>query len=820
MNDKTLVTLEFPKILDQVQELASFSAGKEAIAGLLPSSDLETCRKRVAQTTEARLLLETRPSTHLGGAHDVREAVQRAAVGAVLTPRELLEIGDTLGASARLRSAILKDDLDIPWLRRRAQNLTENRPLTEALEQTLSDRGEILDSASPALRRLRQEMRTAQGRLVDRLNSMVSSTEHRSSLQEPIVTMRNGRYVIPVRSDSRSKVPGIVHDQSASGQTVFVEPLVVTELNNRLKELQLEEEREIERILRELSDRVASHGPELRATVEALIEIDVAFAKAKYASAQNAVPPRFNDVGRTNLIQARHPLLRGDVVPTSIWLGSEFRVLIITGPNTGGKTVALKTVGLLTVMGQAGLHVPADEESELAVYPKIFADIGDEQSIEQSLSTFSSHMRNIVSMLPDIDAHSLVLLDELGAGTDPAEGAALARAILTALLESGARAVVTTHYSELKTFAHEEDGVENASVEFDVERLTPTYRLIIGLPGRSQALAIANRLGMPQRVLAIARQNVSAGAVRVEKLLAQIQNERRDIGQLYARARDLHDDARKLRDRLQGELRSVKREREDILAEARVEAANTLRDLRAQLRSIEETAGSTASRREQRDLRARVDEVQAASAAKLGSRTVAADSGNRRCSRCAPARPCRSCPCSNKVPCWPRVTAKRRCSSASSRCASPPTIYRCSTRSSASRNAESKFTSPVPHRRWSSTYAAGEPTTPCVRSINISMTTTSMARDWSESSTVKGRVPCAKPYVNNWTAIHWSRATLPNSVNWAVTASLSSNSPYSEFERSTAAGARNSRAGRAARIGCGPDITHRRVRHTASAEKR
>jgi DNA mismatch repair protein MutS2 len=619
MNDKTLRTLEFPKILDQVQEHASFTAGKEAVSRLLPSSDLETCGARIGQTTEARLLLEARPSTHLGGAHDVRAAAQRAAVGAVLTPRELLEIGDTLGASARLRTAILKDDLNIPWLRGRAGNLIENRPLTEAIERTLSDRGEILDSASPALRRLRQEVRTAQGRLMDRLNSMVSSTEHRSSLQEPIVTMRNGRYVIPVRSDSRSKVPGIVHDQSASGQTVFVEPLVVTELNNRLKELQLEEEREIERILRELSDRVASHAPELRSTVEALVEIDVAFAKAKYAADQNAVPPRLNGAGRTNLVQARHPLLRGDVVPISIWLGTEFRVLIITGPNTGGKTVALKTIGLLTLMAQAGLHVPAESESELAVYPRMFADIGDEQSIEQSLSTFSSHMRNIISMLPEIDAHSLVLLDELGAGTDPAEGAALARALLTSLLESGARAVVTTHYSELKTFAHEEDGVENASVEFDVERLTPTYRLVIGLPGRSQALAIANRLGMPQLVLAVARQNVSAGAVRVEKLLSQIQNERREIGQLYERARELHADGRKLRDRLQSELRSVKREREDILVEARVEAANILRDVRSQLRSIEETAGSSASRREQRDLRAGVDEVQTSAAAALGS---------------------------------------------------------------------------------------------------------------------------------------------------------------------------------------------------------
>lgn len=619
MNDRTLATLEFPKILDQLREHASFSAGKEAVDRLQPSSDLNVCEARIRQTSEARQLLEAKPSTHLGGAHDVREAAQRAAVGAVLTPRELLEIGDTLGTAGRVRSAVLKDDLDLPWLKGRALRLVENRPLIDALAQTLSERGEILDSASPALRRLRLDIQTARGRLMDRLNSMVSSSEHRTSLQEPIVTMRNGRYVIPVRSDSRSKVPGIVHDQSSSGQTVFVEPIVVTELNNRLKELQLEEEREIERILRALSERVATQAPELRATVDALVEIDVAFAKAKYASVQNAIAPRLNERGRTNLVQARHPLLRGDVVPTSIWLGTDFRVLIITGPNTGGKTVALKTIGLLTLMAQTGLHIPAEGDSEVALCSKIFADIGDEQSIEQSLSTFSSHMRNIISMLPAIDARSLVLLDELGAGTDPAEGAALARALLSALLESGARAVVTTHYSELKTFAHEEEGVENASVEFDVERLTPTYRLVIGLPGRSQALAIAKRLGMPQRVLAVARNNVSAGAVRVEKLLAQIQHERSEIGRMYGRARELHDDARKLRDRLQSEVRDVKRERESILAEARVEAAAIVRDFRAQLRAIEVSAGNTAGRRQQRELRARVDDAQLNTAAALGS---------------------------------------------------------------------------------------------------------------------------------------------------------------------------------------------------------
>ena len=618
ISDKTLRTLEFDKILDRLQEYASFSAGKEAALALKPATDVEAAQALLGQTSEARRLLEARPATHLGGAHDVRPAVRRAQVGAILTPAELLDIGGTLGAAARLRSAALKDDLDIPWLRKQAERMAESPPLVRSLEETFSERGEVLDSASPALRRIRAEISSAQGRLMDRLNSMVSSAENRSNLQEPIVTMRNGRYVIPVRQEARSKVPGIVHDQSASGQTVFVEPLAVTEMNNRLKELQLSEEREIERIFQALSERVSAQAPELAETVDALVAVDLAFARAKFAGALRATEPTLNAQGRISLTSARHPLLQGDVVPISVWLGDTFRVLVITGPNTGGKTVALKTVGLLTLMAQSGMHIPAAQESQVAVFARVFADIGDEQSIEQSLSTFSSHMRNIIAMLPEIDPDSLVLLDELGAGTDPAEGAALARALLTTLLESGARAVVTTHYSELKTFAHEESGVENASVEFDVETLSPTYRLIIGLPGRSQALAIAKRLGMPQQILLQARQYVSTGAVRVEKLLSQIQSERQEIGQMFERAKQLHEDARKIRDRIRSELRSLQRDRERILAEAREEGGAAVRELRSRLREIEQEAKGAASRREQSELRSRVDEAQASAAASLG----------------------------------------------------------------------------------------------------------------------------------------------------------------------------------------------------------
>jgi DNA mismatch repair protein MutS2 len=620
--ERTLQTLEYDKILGQLAEYASFSAGHEAVMALRPATELGAAGQLQRQTAEARALLNGRPSIHLGGAHDVRSAVRRAEVGAILTPAELLEIAGTLGASGRIRAAVENVDLDLPWLQRQAKRLIEDRDLAQAIENTFNDRGDVLDSASPELRRIRNEMRSSQGRITERLNSMVTSQEYRTALQEPIVTMRNGRYVIPVRHDSRGKVPGIVHDQSASGQTVFVEPIAVTEMNNRLKELELAEQREIERILQELSGRVAGKAPDIRDTVEALAAIDSAFARAHYAAALHATAPTLNGERRTRLMNARHPLLKGNVVPISIWIGEDFRVLVITGPNTGGKTVALKTLGLLTLMAQAGMHLPADAGSQVGICGSIFADIGDEQSIEQSLSTFSSHLTNIIRILKEMTPDSLLLLDELGAGTDPAEGSALARAILMTLLESGARAVVTTHYSELKTFAHEEEGVENASVEFDVETLSPTYRLIIGLPGRSQALAIANRLGMPQRILAVARQHVSAGAVRVEKLLAQIQDERRQIGELYRRAGEMHADARKLRDRVRSELTSIQRERERILNEAREEAAEAVREMRGRLRDLESDAKKLGSRREQRELRARLEEITGEAAEAMGPATI------------------------------------------------------------------------------------------------------------------------------------------------------------------------------------------------------
>ncbi|MGH2447454.1 MAG: endonuclease MutS2 [Chloroflexota bacterium] len=624
ISERALAILEFDEIRRMLAEHASFSMGKEAALALEPATDIGIVGEQLRQTSEGRLLLAAHPSAHLGGARDVRNAVGRARVGAVLTPAEFLDIGGTLSASARLRHTLRSSDQPLPWFHHQAERLIDQKDLMDAIDRTFTDRGEILDSASGTLRRLRHEVVAAESRLTEKLRTMTASSSTRESLQEPIVTMRNGRYVLPVRAEARAKIPGIVHDQSSSGQTVFIEPLVVTELNNRLKELQLDEQREVERILRALSEQIVPIASELTDTVEALGAMDLVLAKARYAEDLGAVEPALNGEGRISLLEARHPLLGEGAVPISVWLGRTFRILVITGPNTGGKTVALKTVGLLTLMAQAGLHLPAGGGSEVAVFPRVYADIGDEQSIQQSLSTFSSHMRTIIDVLPLVRNDSLVLLDELGAGTDPAEGAALARAILTTLLERGARAVVTTHYSEIKSFAHESEGVENGSVEFDVETLSPTYRLTIGLPGRSQALAIARRLGMAKAVITLAQGFLAQGAAHIEDLLRQIQDERKEMSRLFERATEIHGDAGKLRARAREELSDVLRRRDAILAEAGEEAAGAIRGLRSRLQQIEREAPAGRSGVARRRLS---DEIEAAREEATLVLNLAADRG-------------------------------------------------------------------------------------------------------------------------------------------------------------------------------------------------
>lgn len=590
MDERTLEILEYPKILHQLAEQTAFAVSRELALGLRPSTDVNEVRRRQRMTTEARRLLELKSGTTVGGARDVSAAVRRARLGGVLEPSDLLDVRSTLVAGRVLRNTIAKLSGRLPLLAEVASRIGDCAELEREIARCLNDRGEVVDDASPTLRRIRSEIRVAHGRLMQRLNEILVSPDYRHVIQEPIVTMREGRYVIPVKAEQKGQMKGVVHDQSASGATLFVEPLATVDLNNRWRELQLDEEREVRHVLRALSTLVAAAADALEANLLALGEIDLALAKARYSSAIDAVEPQL--VGTTdetpnrglNLINARHPLLTGEVVPISVWLGDDFSILVITGPNTGGKTVALKTVGLLTLMAQAGLHVPADEGSRVRVFDSVYADIGDEQSIEQSLSTFSSHMTHIVAILRKADGQSLVLLDELGAGTDPAEGSALARAILSELLARGAWTIATTHYPELKAYAHITTGVENASVEFDLETLAPTFKLSIGLPGMSNALAIASRLGLADGVVEAARKLLKPDEIQVESLLAQIREERARAAAELARAEEIRADAEKLRQRLSIQWRSIEQERQQIVAETRRELSAEIEEARRHLR--------------------------------------------------------------------------------------------------------------------------------------------------------------------------------------------------------------------------------------------
>ena len=616
MHQKSLVTLEYPKIIEALTHEAGFSASKDLARALTPSDDRDEVRRRLAFTSEARLLLELRPDVGVRGAKDVRRHVKAAERGAMLSPYELVEVLATLRASEHVARLMRKVSEQFPLLWSLAVDLPVRPGLEGRIGESVSDDGDVLDSASPDLRRIRAQILAAQQRLQERLGTLVNT--YRTALQEPIITTRSDRYVLPVRAEARGQVKGIVHDQSGSGATLFIEPTIVVEMNNKLRELHLEEQREIERILQELSDAVASDGPYITLAVELLAEIDLHLAKARYAGLLRASAPTVSDDGRLLLRRARHPLLRGNVVPIDFWLGrdpegAEMRMVVITGPNTGGKTVALKTVGLLSLMAQAGMHIPCEDGSEIPVYSDVFADIGDEQSIEQSLSTFSSHLTRIVEILRLATYDSLVLLDELGAGTDPSEGSALARAILAHLLAQGVNTVATTHYSELKVFAHEQPGVANASVEFDVETLSPTYRLSIGLPGRSNALAIATRLGLPDDIVTDAREYVGSAGVEMESLLANLQAERTAAS----------DERYHLSmERVEAEYQ--RREAEKLRAEAEEERARVLNEARAQARrEVEETRAELARVRAQ--MRRKLTEEQLS---KLRERTRALEERN------------------------------------------------------------------------------------------------------------------------------------------------------------------------------------------------
>ena len=586
--------LEHPKILEQLAGYASFAAGAALARALQPETDVDLARQRVAETSQARELLEIVPSAGVGGARDVRETAARAVRGATLLPQELLEVRQTLVAARKLKRSILHGEREFPLLAQTAQGIVECPHVVSAIDGALDDQGAVLDNASPKLAKLRRELRIVRDRIQDKLQRILNS-DTSQYLQDSIVSQRGGRWVVPLQANFKGRIRGIVHDQSASGATLWIEPLATVELNNQFREVVLREEQEVARILAELSALVGEEAEPIGWTVEALAVLDLAFAKAKYAEAIQAVAPELvpfrpgkglHPGSTIRLIEARHPLLdAGTVVPIDVELDTETFIVIITGPNTGGKTVSLKTVGLMCLMAQCGLHIPC-VEGTLSVFRRVFADIGDEQSIEQSLSTFSGHMTNLVEILQRADEQSLVVLDELGAGTDPSEGSALARSILTYLRDKGATTFVATHYPELKLFGHSTPGVVNASVEFDLETLAPTYRLRVGLAGRSNAFAIAERLGLQPDIILAARALMSDTQLKADELIESIHRARDEAEEELAKTHGVRTQVEEEQGLLRRRLHDIDLERLRVLQDARIEAQAKIDDFKEELREL------------------------------------------------------------------------------------------------------------------------------------------------------------------------------------------------------------------------------------------
>ncbi len=602
-------TLEYPQILTRLAEYTDFSGGRALALALEPSPYLREAKEQLTLTREAMALITLMPDFALGGIYDIRPLVEQARHGVTLQPSEFLRVRGTLFGAANIHRKLTRLEPQFPGLADIAWRIHTLPALVEAVGRVISERGEIRDNASPKLARIRRELHIAQDRIQDRLQRMIASPEVAPYLQDALITRREGRFVIPVQSDFKGQINGIIHDRSSSGATIFMEPAHVVELNNSLRELRLAEEEEIRALLRALTAQLAERGDEIIATLDALAELDLHFAKARYATAIEATepqlleipeipPPRHGENAQPGTLirlkRARHPLLDPElVVPVDILLDDETHVLVITGPNTGGKTVSLKTVGLLTLMAKAGMFIPVDEGSVLSCFEAVFADIGDEQSIEQSLSTFSSHLTNIITFLDTVDYHALVVLDELGAGTDPAEGSALARALLDAFRLRRCTVLVATHYPELKLYAHNTPGVRNASMAFDVETLAPTFHLSIGLPGRSNAFAIARRLGLPHDIVKRAQGMLSGEELRAEDMLDDLHNLRIQEAKARDAARKAQLEVDNLRSELRERLLNIEQERQEILHQAEMlgqEEVEHVREevqiLRKKLRSV------------------------------------------------------------------------------------------------------------------------------------------------------------------------------------------------------------------------------------------
>lgn len=604
MEKRVLKTLEYDKILAMLKERASCCISRELVDTMEPSGDFDTVERELKLTAEAETLFYKTGRSPVDDFPDMRHCLERMHAALFLSTSELLGIASCLKA-ARIAKDILANEVgEESYLYNLAGLLITHRSAEEEINRCIINEDEIFDGASPALARIRRAMRLANEKVREKLNSMIRSTAYQKYLQEPIITIRNGRFVIPVKQEYRQQVPGLIHDQSSSGATLFIEPSAVVELGNEYKKLLAEEADEIERILTELTAMLAPYADEIREDLNIMGQIDLIFAKAKLSRELNAVMPKLNRNNYVRIVRGRHPLIPADrVVPIDIWIGRDYRSLIITGPNTGGKTVTLKIVGLFALMVQSGIFVPANEGSEFPVFEHIYADIGDEQSIEQSLSTFSSHMKNIVGILDKADENSLVLLDELGAGTDPIEGAALAMSILEELNDRHCICVSTTHYSEIKAFAMTHEGMENASMEFDIDRLCPTYRLYIGIPGKSNAFEISSRLGLPNSIIDKAKGFLKGEDVRFEDIISSAQSQHRIAEEERKMAEEARAELEKLRADAERERRKLDEDRNRLQAKAKEDAkrivADTKREMEkliVEIRSIKDIDRSAADR--------------------------------------------------------------------------------------------------------------------------------------------------------------------------------------------------------------------------------